>query len=114
MVTTTLMVKMGKIIGFHTVGHAGNAVKALPDQELVCAAVSVLTQNTANALEYFLGKDRISVVIDNGDLKVILQEPLSEDNFHDAQVLLQALNLGLSNLEKNYSKYLKLRKEEVD
>lgn len=114
MVTTTLLVKQGDYVGFHTVGHAGEADKALPGQDLVCAAVSVLTQNTANALEFFLGEAYVSVVVNDGDLQVILKDPLPVGGHHDAQVLLQTLNLGLEDLENTYPKYLKLRKEEVD
>jgi len=110
-ITTTLFVKQDSLIGFHTVGHAGTAPSG---QDLVCAAVSVLTQNTANALEFFLGAAYISVVVKDGDLEVILKEPLPAGGHHDAQVILQTLNLGLKDLEDTYPKYLKLRMEEVD
>ena len=114
MVTTILLVKQGSYVGFHTVGHAGEAIKALPGQDLVCAAVSVLTQNTANSLEFFLGEACVSVVVNDGDLKVILIDPLPDGGHHDAQVILQTLNLGLKDLEDTYPKYLRLQMEEVD
>ena len=114
MVTTTLLVKQDSYVGFHTVGHAGEADIALPGQDLVCAAVSVLTQNTANALEFFLGEACVSVVAKDGDLKVLLIDPLPAGGHHDAQVLLKTLNLGLKDLEDTYPQYLKLRTEEVD
>lgn len=106
--------KNDRYYGFHSRGHAGEAKKPLPRQEIVCAAVSVLTQNTVNALEYFLLAENISYQVSDGDLKLVLEDSLAKDADHTAQVLLQALYLGLKNLEDSYPKYMKVKIQEVD
>ena len=50
----------GKISGFAVQGHAGYAESG---SDIVCAAVSVLTQNTVNSIEEFT-EDGFSVDVD--------------------------------------------------
>lgn len=103
--------KNQKYIGFKAEGHTGFAAHG---KDIVCAAVSVLTQNTVNALEYFIGLDNLEIKIDEGNLEVNLDAAMAQETEHDAQILIQALYLGLINLEDTYPKHLEVVKQEVD
>ncbi len=59
-VTFIKMKNKGSMLGFKAHGHAGFSEEG---QDIVCAAVSVLTINTLNAIEKF-ADDRTSLVSD--------------------------------------------------
>jgi len=103
--------KNEKYVGFTAVGHTGYAEHG---KDIVCAAVSVLTQSTANALEYFIGLNNLQVEVKDGELKVSVAASLDENAQHDAQVLMHSLYLGLTNLEDTYPQHIKIGKQEVD
>ncbi|WP_249303035.1 ribosomal-processing cysteine protease Prp [Qiania dongpingensis] len=84
----------GRYRGFEVKGHAGFAPAG---EDIVCAAVSVLTQNTINAIETFT-KDDISYSADDGYLECSLPGMVSEES----KLLLNALMLGLESVEESY------------
>lgn len=95
----------GCMNGYLITGHAGFAQSG---QDIVCAAVSVLGINTANALETIAG---IPVVTEmrEGYLKVMLPSDLSAAKKHDALLLLNSLKLGLESIQESYGpQYLQL------
>ena len=96
-------------VGFRALGHAGFSEEG---QDIVCAAVSVLTINTLNSIEKFTD-DRTSLISDESDGLIdfrIKGNPSSE-----AELLLNAMLLGLEELaeDKSYRKYMDLTYEEV-
>ena len=99
--------KTGLHKGFEASGHAGYADSG---SDIVCAAVSMLTINTINSIET-LTDDFISYESDEEEnyIKLILDE----DSSHDAQLLIDSMVLGLSELSKNYKEYFRLIIEEV-
>lgn len=109
---TTFYSNKGQYIGFNSIGHSGYAQQG---EDIVCAAISVLTQNTVNALEYFIGIKNLNCKLNekNGEIKLRLADALEQNAMHDAQVLLQALYLGLVNLQETYPNYIKILTEEV-
>lgn len=111
MIKIDFLISNGNHIGFIAKGHASFAKHG---KDIVCAAVSVLTQNTANALEYFIGANNLKVEIADGDLTVCLISALDEKAKHAAEVLMQALYLGLTDLKDTYPKHLEVGKQEVD
>lgn len=96
-----------KVLGFESKGHAEAGEYGY---DIVCSAVSVLTINTANAIES-LTDARFSVdqVEEGGFLKVMLGD--GED--HDAQVLMKALVMGLEQIAENYPDNVRIRVREV-
>lgn len=76
----------------------------------VCAAVSMLTINTVNAIESFTD-DKFSVDFEEtgGFLRFFLSKPYS----HDALLLLKTLVLGLISIEAEYKNDLKIFEEVV-
>ena len=88
------------ITGFDVKGHAGYAEAG---QDIVCAAVSVLTTTCVNALETVAGV-KPTVKTSDGRMRVVVPR----NSGHDAQVILQPLRQGLRDLAEQYSRYILL------
>ena len=91
----------GKIRGFAAKGHANAGPGG---QDIVCAAVSVLTDSV------FLGLDRhlrrqLEWRADNGDISVRLQDEPDELT----EAILATLVLGLSEIQKIYPDKVRIR-----
>ena len=95
-------------VGFKAHGHAGFS----EGQDIVCAAVSVLTINTLNAIEKF-ADDRTSLVSDES--KGLIDYRLKGNPTREAKLLLDAMVLGLEEIaeDENYREYMDLTYEEV-
>ena len=95
--------------GFETSGHAGYADKG---QDIVCAAVSVLTINTINSLEQFTEETfALDADEENGRISVrFAQEPGEA-----AKLLLSSYTLGIQGIAEHYgTQYLSLEMKEVE
>ena len=95
--------------GFHIIGHAGYGQAG---EDVVCAAVSMLSINTVNAIEH-LTEDRFSMTADDekGDILYSIEGIPSKE----ASLLLEALVLGLKGMadDENYAEYIDLTFQEV-
>lgn len=98
----------GEIVGFRTEGHAGYAEAG---SDIVCAAVSMLVINTINSIERFT-PDVCDVRADEENAVISLRVcSLKQSN--EIQVLLRALELGLSQTAQGNPDYLSITVEEV-
>ena len=91
---------LGRIRGFEAKGHAGAGPKG---KDIVCAAVSVLTDSV------FLGLDRhlkraLEWNADSGDISVRLKE--APDELTEA--ILATMVLGLTEIQKIYPDRLRI------
>jgi uncharacterized protein YsxB (DUF464 family) len=95
--------KLEQIIAMEVKGHAGYADHG---QDIVCAAVSVLTINTVNSISHLLGVE-LQPESDAGILKC--QFPVQADMaIHEKmQMLLQSMLLGLQAIEDNYKEFIR-------
>ncbi len=95
----------GRFTEYAAKGHAGYAEEG---SDIVCAAVSVLGATCVNSLESVCGV--VPEVVENtpGALRFRLPSPLSADKRHDAQVLMNALRQGLSDVAEQFPQYLQL------
>jgi len=98
-------------LGFEISGHAGFANHG---EDIVCAAVSVLSINTANALTE-LTSNTVSIQMnEDGYLKVLAKEL---DSY--GELLLDAFALGIINTyndylnEDNNNEFINIKFEEV-
>lgn len=91
--------------GFVSDGHSGFAEAG---SDIVCAAISVLTINTINSIESLAG-DKIEASEDDGHLECHFPEKPSEK----AELLMDAMVLGLKSIEENYRESLRIEFEEV-
>ena len=89
-------------------GHAGDAVAG---ENIVCAAVSVLSINTFNSIEKFTDDAfEIEASEDGGHLVMSFPEELSDKS----QLLLDSLILGLDQIQKQYGdEFISLEFKEV-
>ena len=95
-----------KYIGFESKGHA-NFRKA--GKDIVCAAISILTVNCANSIEE-IAHVKCDVTEGDGYLKVTVRD-FDNDN---VQLFIESLKLGLTEIQKDYPKNLKLTIGGVD
>ncbi len=99
--------ELDEIVGFKAYGHAGYDEAGY---DIVCAAISVLTINTVNAIDAY-ADDRTSLITDELDGSMeykILDRPTAE-----ATLLLNTMVLGLESIVQNYENYIDLKFEEV-
>ncbi len=98
--------KDGRIQGFCFEGHADAGEYGY---DLVCSAVSALSISTVNAIESLTkaGFSEEEAAEDGGFLKVMLEPAGAGD--HDAQLLLEALHQGISQMAESYPENIRIR-----
>lgn len=95
-------------IGFEVNGHAEYAQEG---EDIVCAAISVLTINTINSIEAFTeDKFRVDVDEESASIRFSLEEGPSRE----CLLLLNSLILGLQRMEdEQYADFIDIIFEEV-
>jgi len=109
MINVLIKYKNNSIKSILVNGHANYADHG---EDIVCAAVSAITQTTLLGLLDFL-KDEITYEVSDGNLFFEIPEDLSEENSIKVDVLTKTLLIGLKNIKNNYNNYLYIKKEEV-
>ena len=99
----------GEVRGFEASGHAGSAWSRRND--LVCCAVSVLTQTCVNALEAVAGIVP-EVVLRDGYLRCLLPEGTDGEAMHAAQIIFRTVQQGLTDIEKTNPKRIRVQQQE--
>ena len=100
--------KNQEILGFECVGHAGFARFG---HDVVCAGISILVQNTINAIQAFT-EEGFSCEADekSGDIRFHFEDVPE----HDAALLIDSMILGLQGIQSSYGKkFLRLQFKEV-
>ncbi len=106
MTAVTIYKRSGQYAGFVIEGHAGYGEEG---EDIVCAAVSVLSLNALNSIEAFT-EDRFSGEEKDGYLSCSFPEALSEK----AVLLLDSMVLGLTDIQRSYGKsYIRIVFKEV-
>ena len=99
----------GGMAGFEAGGHAG--AKRVRGYDLVCCAVSALTQTGVNALCSVAGVTP-EVEVRDGYLKCILPEGMDEKQNMDAQIVLRTIMTGLTDIQKIYPNLIRIQQKE--
>ena len=96
----------GALLGYRANGHSGYAEAGA---DIVCAAISALTQTTLNGLKNVL---KAPVMFDQDDdgafIEAILTPEASEDQIRQAQLLLVTLLEGLQAIQREYPRNLRI------
>lgn len=93
--------------GFSAKGHAGFADHG---EDIVCAAVSALTQTTVLGLTQVVGLEcQIAVDEREGSLDCLLPGGLAGEHWQQAQLILEVLYTGLKATEKEYKRYVSVK-----
>ena len=95
-------------VGFKALGHAGYAEEG---EDIVCAAISILTINTMNAIETFTNAD---VFLDTDEELGLIEYKIDKPT-KETSLLLDTMVLGLQTMadDENYAEYIDLLFEEV-
>lgn len=106
MTTVTLYRRGGMFCGFRAEGHAGFSEAG---SDIVCAAVSALTQTALLGLKEVAG---IPVRVQRSDreglLEVILPRNEEADKIDQAQILLRTLLSGLNCISRDYPGFVRV------
>lgn len=110
MISFEILKNKGSFISFRVTGHAGYAEAG---EDIVCSAVSALAVNAVNSIERFT-EAVFSVDVEEkegGYLEFSLNRN-SQDNA-GALLLLRSLELGITEIEKEYGEYIEVIYKEV-
>ena len=100
----------GTLIGSRAQGHTGYAEAG---QDIVCAAVSALTQSTLNGLHSVLKAPVMFDIDDQGaSLEAELTPEATGEQVKQAQLLLVTLLEGLQAIERSYPRNVRIFFEE--
>ncbi|MEW6525017.1 MAG: ribosomal-processing cysteine protease Prp [Bacillota bacterium] len=97
----------GRVCGFAVGGHAGYAEAG---QDIVCAAVSAITQTAVLGLEQFCGTG-VYCAIEPGSLVCRLSSPAQQPG--PAWYIVETMLLGLTEIAREHPKYLRINTQEV-
>ncbi len=104
---TVFKTKDNQYSGFSCTGHAGFRESG---KDIVCASISILVINTINAIEKYT-EQMFSVQEDEKEGSIVLR--LEGSISKDTVLLLDTMVLGLTEIQKNYSKFCKVNFKEV-
>lgn len=97
---------------YYSLKVTGHAYSAEPGKDLVCAAVSVLAQTVANAIEQ-IGKvpeKSMNLKISNGHLSLSIEQAYRSER---TNIIFETFIVGIEGIEGTYPEYVKLRMKEV-
>lgn len=109
MINITIIKNKQNIMTIEATGHSGYAESG---SDIVCSAVSALTQNLAQGLKEVL-KIEPKVVIDEGipHISIALPEDLSNEKMQETQILMQSTYLGLKDCRDSFNKFIKIKEK---
>ncbi len=89
---------------FEIKGHSGYAEEG---RDVVCAAVSAVSQTALLGLLKVCDIN-VSYTVDDGYLKVVLPEDVSEEKRLKAEVILLTMREGLKDIADGYPRFVRL------
>ena len=107
MTRVTVEYEGDRIRRLECIGHAGDAAQG---ENIVCAAVSVLMQTCVNAIEQVAGVQP-KTTADEARALIALELPeTTEQQAHDAQIILRTTLQGLTDISHEYPQLVKLNR----
>ena len=100
----------GVLVGFESTGHAGFAE---PGQDIVCSAVSALTQTILYGLREIAEVPMGFELSEEDGIYCITDTDATDGERRDADLLLRTMANGLRVIQKEYNGYLKISEREV-
>lgn len=93
------------VLGFCAEGHTGFAKAG---EDIVCAAISALTQATVTGLQEVV-KVPVELQVRDGYLICQLRTPYSDQQWVQSQVLLETLRLAITGIYDEYQQFVKIK-----
>ncbi|MBQ9949928.1 MAG: ribosomal-processing cysteine protease Prp [Clostridia bacterium] len=109
MVKVELKSQNGKMVGFTAEGHS---LYAESGQDIVCSAVSALTQTALLGLIEIAHVKTDYRIDDDGYISCTVTDE-DEKRRENADLILRVMHCGLCSIEMNYGKYLGISEREV-
>ena len=114
MVTVTMLRRSGHTVGFASAGHAGYGEAG---EDIVCSAISALTQTCALGLTNVVGLQpgkylALEIGEDTG-ITCILSGDTDEEQQQKAELLFSTMEAGLRSIQESYRGAIKIRHREV-
>ena len=108
---TVYTLEDGRIKGFTASGHAGS--RKIRGYDLVCCAISALTQTGVNALFTVAGTEP-SVMVDEqtGYLRCMLPDEMNLQTQEKAEIVLRTVIQGLTDIQNIYPKFIRIQQKE--
>ena len=108
--TQVIIFRNGKhIYGFSADGHSGYAEEG---SDIVCSAVSALTQTTLLGIIQTVGAEAVYKIDERGSIECRLTEK-NPDKLEKSELLIKVMYEGLCNIKESYGKYLSVAEREV-
>lgn len=103
MINITFATVDGHFKGIKVTGHAYSDE---PGRDLVCAAVSTLSQTLVNAVESIgeIPERDIQCKIENGFLKFVIDDKWLNDT---VDIAFKTIMIGIDGIQKTYPKYVR-------
>jgi len=114
MVTLTMLRKDARTVGFISSGHANHGEAG---EDIVCSAISALTQTCCLGLVQVVGlkegKDLVYSIDDAQGIHCVLADDTRGERLDRAELLFLTMEAGLKSIQDSYRKSLKIRHREV-
>ena len=114
MVTVTMLRNGGRTLGFISSGHANHGEAG---EDIVCSAISALTQTCCLGLVQVVGlkegKDLVCSIDGSEGIHCVLADDTRGERLDRAELLFLTMEAGLGSIQKSYRKSLKIRHREV-
>ena len=108
---TVYMLDDGHVKGFTASGHAGS--RKIRGYDLVCCAISALTQTGVNALFTVAGTEpEVKVDEQSGYLRCILPDEMNMQTQEKADIVLRTVIQGLTDIQNIYPKFIRIQQKE--
>ena len=108
MTSITVIKEDNRIVAFTCNGHAGYAKAS---EDIVCAAISMLVINTINSIETLT---KTVPIVETDEKSGYIHCSFEDDVTDNAALLLEAMLLGLSQIQEQYgTKYIDVKIKEV-
>ena len=109
MTRVTLFRSGNTLVGFEAKGHTDFAFEG---EDIVCSAISALTQAAANGLTEVLG---LSIALDmsEANLYCMTDSKASPEDIRGTDIILRTMALGLKSIAEDYGDYIKIVEREV-
>ena len=108
---TVYMLDDGHVKGFTASGHAGS--RKIRGYDLVCCAISALTQTGVNALFTVAGTEpEVKVDEQSGYLRCILPNEMNMQTQEKADIVLRTVIQGLTDIQNIYPKFIRIQQKE--
>ena len=108
MTSITVIKENNRIVAFTCNGHAGYARAS---KDIVCSAISILVINTINSIETFT---KTVPIVQTDEKSGYIHCSFKDETTDEAALLLDAMLLGLSQIQEQYgTKFIDVKIKEV-